>query len=192
MLGPRRRPVLGAALVVGASRASARREVERQSQQQSQQQEAINREAEAKRRQEEEQEARVKKAVGEALAAQQLASRAPGSDLNLTPAQAPMPNRSPSPMLPPRPSAEASGLGLAAQIQTPPSTYHRPDQQGVFRGDAEIAAVGVGVTTPVSSGGNGGPSKAFIVYCPGCGNSCSLDDFFCRKCGRKQPREGRD
>ena len=63
----RRRPIVGAAVVVAASRSAAKREVERQAQQNALAQQAIAMEAERKRREEAERDARTKAAIDEAL-----------------------------------------------------------------------------------------------------------------------------
>ncbi|KAI8649182.1 hypothetical protein NCS57_01454400 [Fusarium keratoplasticum] len=67
MFGRRRRPILGAAVVVGASRAAARHEVERQAVMDTQRELEIQREVELRRRNEEEQERRMQRAVDEAI-----------------------------------------------------------------------------------------------------------------------------
>ncbi|OCK82352.1 hypothetical protein K432DRAFT_349245 [Lepidopterella palustris CBS 459.81] len=67
MFGPRR-PVLGAAVLVGASRSAARREVEKQAQQNAEMQRAAERAADQKRRDEEEMERRTQLAIDEAIA----------------------------------------------------------------------------------------------------------------------------
>jgi len=68
MFGPRRRrPVLGAALVVGASRASAKHEVERQVAAEAQRESDIDRAAEEKYRRKQEQDIRAQRAAEEAL-----------------------------------------------------------------------------------------------------------------------------
>ncbi|WAO91331.1 Hypothetical protein NCS54_00879800 [Fusarium falciforme] len=67
MFGRRRRPILGAAVVVGASRSAARHEVERQAAMNTQRELEIQREVELQRRNEEEQERRMQRAVDEAI-----------------------------------------------------------------------------------------------------------------------------
>ncbi|KAH6609301.1 hypothetical protein Trco_002647 [Trichoderma cornu-damae] len=67
MFNRRRRPVLGAAVLVGASRAAARHEVERQAVMDSQREMEIQREVEARRRQEAELDQRTQRAVDEAM-----------------------------------------------------------------------------------------------------------------------------
>ncbi|KAK3323143.1 hypothetical protein B0T19DRAFT_476299 [Cercophora scortea] len=67
MFGRRRRPVLGTAVVIGASRAAARHEVQKQSTSQLQYEDDVAREAERKRQEEAEQEERTQRAVEQAL-----------------------------------------------------------------------------------------------------------------------------
>jgi len=216
MFGPRRRPVLGTALIVGASRASARREVDRQSQQQSQQQGAIEREAEAKRRREEEQDARVKRAVEEAIAVNAARGLSPGlgggmgvglgpSGSGSTPAPSPASPFSASPLPQPQqrqqqqqqiaPVADMSPISAPPSVYYPPGPTHegRVNVADVAMGEVGIAASRAGsVSSPGAVGASGSMAPpAFVVYCPACGNSCGLEDLFCRKCGRKQPRDGR-
>ncbi|KAL5371813.1 hypothetical protein DPSP01_013994 [Paraphaeosphaeria sporulosa] len=64
----RRRPLLGAALVVGASRSAARHEVEREAQRSAEMQWAAEKAAVDKRREEEERDRRTQLALDEAIA----------------------------------------------------------------------------------------------------------------------------
>jgi hypothetical protein len=63
----RGRPLLGAAVVVGASRSAARHEVAKQEQRNSEMQRAADSEAERKRREEEERDRRTQQAIDEAI-----------------------------------------------------------------------------------------------------------------------------
>jgi len=83
MFGPRRHPILGTAAVVGASRASARHEVERQTEAQAQREWEVQREAEQRNRQKAEEDARIQRAAEQALKAQ--AASHPPSAPNLVP-----------------------------------------------------------------------------------------------------------
>ncbi|KAL4728700.1 hypothetical protein ACLX1H_003099 [Fusarium chlamydosporum] len=67
MFGRRRRPILGAAVVVGASRAAAKREVRKQDLIATERDLEIQRGIELQRRQEDEQERRTQRAVEEAM-----------------------------------------------------------------------------------------------------------------------------
>lgn len=64
----RRRPLLGAAVVVGASRSAARHEVERQAQRNAEMQLAADRAADKQRREEDERDRRTQLAIDEAIA----------------------------------------------------------------------------------------------------------------------------
>ncbi|RKK59529.1 hypothetical protein BFJ69_g17300 [Fusarium oxysporum] len=67
MLRRRRRPILGAAVVVGASRTAARHEVQQQELVEAQREDEIQRGIELRRREEEEQDLRTQRAVDEAI-----------------------------------------------------------------------------------------------------------------------------
>lgn len=67
MFGPRRRPILGAAVLVGASRSAARHEVKKQGQQNSEMEMAAERAADQKIREEAEMERRTQLAIDEAI-----------------------------------------------------------------------------------------------------------------------------
>lgn len=67
MFGRRRNPLLATAVVVGASRSAARREVGKQSNNQAQYEQDVQREAERREREEKEQEVQTQRAVDEAL-----------------------------------------------------------------------------------------------------------------------------
>jgi hypothetical protein len=64
----RRRPILGTAILVGASRSAARHEMEKQKQRDAETQIAIERAADKKRREEEENDRRTQLAIDEAIA----------------------------------------------------------------------------------------------------------------------------
>ncbi|KAH7112212.1 hypothetical protein B0J11DRAFT_619797 [Dendryphion nanum] len=74
----RRRPILGAALLVGASRSAARNEVEKQAQRSAETQMAAERAVDKSRREEEERERRTQLAIDEAIARER--SRAQNAD----------------------------------------------------------------------------------------------------------------
>jgi hypothetical protein len=176
MFGPRRRPILGTALVIGASRASARREVERQTalqaqrewdiqraaearaRQQADEEARIHRAAEEKQRKKEEEDARVKKAVEEAVAKSVAEAQAQqGGPGYYTPPPQVMP-----------------GMVVGADGMGPPPAY--------------VAAPGPGglqqVPTVVMAAQ--GDPKGSVRYCTSCGTSCDVMDRFCRTCGLRQ------
>ncbi|KAK3896600.1 hypothetical protein C8A05DRAFT_39854, partial [Staphylotrichum tortipilum] len=126
---PRRRPLLNTALVIGASRASARREVERQTAAQAQreydvqraaeqqmrlqrEEEArIHRAAEEKQRKKEEEDERVRKAVEEAVAKNTLATQQGQQAAGYyTPP-------------PPPPMGVVPGMGMPGDGMGPPPAY---------------------------------------------------------------------
>lgn len=159
MFGRRRRPILGTALVIGASRASARHEVQRQvaaqsqrefqiqqeveyrSRQKEEEEARIQRAAEAKQRQKEEEEARIQRAVEEAIKAQTAAAPTP-------PVAAPI---ALVPGMPPPPPPPYAAQGMGGPVLQP---------------------------VPVLA-----PEAQNCRYCPGCGNACELMDRFCSSCG---------
>jgi len=187
MFGRRRRhPVLGTAVVIGASRASARREVERQTAVQAQQASEIERSAEAKRRQEEAEELRIQKAVEGAIAKASFGATAvavPGASARLVQAGQPLvsPSSSSSTSSPTF-SAGANMNYPLPSVETPENTPTTPQFYNM-KGPADTA----GVSFPAAASSSFSSSQAASVrYCPACGNACELSDDFCRKCGRKQ------
>lgn len=173
MFGHRRHPVLGTAVVVGASRASARREVEQQTALESQQASQTHQSAEAKRRQGDEQDMRNQKTVEEALAKASFGATAvavPAASPRLVQAGQPLGSAGT-----PHSSSPAAYYQLgSAEIpqNTPPTAQFFKGSQGA-----------TGVLMPA---GDHGPA---IQYCPGCGNACEAADLFCGQCGRKQTQE---
>ncbi|KAF4456809.1 hypothetical protein F53441_1160 [Fusarium austroafricanum] len=67
MFGRRRRPILGAVVVYGASRAAVKHEVRKQELMASERDREIEREVDLRRREEEEQELRTQRAVDETM-----------------------------------------------------------------------------------------------------------------------------
>jgi len=167
MFGRRRRPILGTALVIGASRASARHEVQRQvaaqtqrdyqiqqeveyrSRQKEEEEARIQRAAEDKQRQKEEEEARIQRAVDEAIRAQ-AAAAAP-------PVQA------------------AAPIALVPGMPPPPPPPYAPQTMG----GPVLQPV------PVMA-----PEAQNCRYCPSCGNGCELMDRFCSRCGLNLSKQG--
>ncbi|KAJ4202408.1 hypothetical protein FSOLCH5_008627 [Fusarium solani] len=118
MFGRRRRPILGAAVVVGASRAAARHEVERQAVVDTQRELEIQREVELRRRNEEEQERRMQRAVDEAIQKAAVENPAPqpsAAALVPPPPQQYYSTRSPIPV-------QAQDVGLLATMPGQPYT----------------------------------------------------------------------
>ncbi|KAK5652397.1 hypothetical protein OQA88_10589 [Cercophora sp. LCS_1] len=172
-------PILGTALVVGASRASARQEVERQAslqaqqqllqqQQQAQQRQEIERQAELKKRQDEETEERVKKAVAEALQASTIANASAAFPPGVAPVAGSI-------------ATMQIGAGTHEDFPPPPTPLVVPPGQFGTPQNSSIS--------PRSSLASGGAPAPNIQYCAGCGNGCDLMDLFCRRCGRSLKRE---
>ncbi len=179
MFGPRRRPILGTALVIGASRASARREVERQTAAQAQrewdvqraaeqqvraqreEEERIHRAAEEKQRRKEEEEERVKRAVEEAVAKSTAAQQQQQGQYYGGP--------------PPPPP----GMGMPGDVMGPPPAYVAAP------GSVPPGPGGLQHVPTVVMAAQGDP-KGSVRYCTSCGTSCDVMDRFCRTCGLRQ------
>ncbi|KAK4209505.1 hypothetical protein QBC37DRAFT_450200 [Rhypophila decipiens] len=187
MFGRRRNPLLATAVVVGASRSAAKRQVNRESSNQAQYEQDVQKEVERKKREEEEQEARTQRAVDEALRRAGVAAYAVDqqqSGASAGPSWQPggqLPQHQMSQTSPP-PSMEFSSA-------TPQNSPTKPEfQQGGGTGSLGIAqtqsTMNVPRTpTPLSLG-----TAEANQYCPACGNACKMDDMFCRRCGHKQDR----
>ncbi|KAB5542755.1 hypothetical protein GE09DRAFT_225520 [Coniochaeta sp. 2T2.1] len=179
MFGRRRRPILGAAVVIGASRSAARREVQQQAVIQSQREIEIQREVDMRRREEVEQERRTQRAIDEAVKAAVTDSQA--STQQSPVAVQPQPPQQPYATMPPMPS----------QIQdTTPRVQPEPSMQALYPQ--------VPPYTPLPPSLDGRPKSAQGIsstginarFCFQCGFACGVDDKFCRRCGVKQVRQG--
>lgn len=174
MFGRRRRPLLATAVVVGASRSAARREVGRATAGQAQYEQDVEQEAERKRREEEGQEARTQRAVDEALKRAGVAGYADQPPSTAGSSTRPVQQRQ---------SAQAGALPVSVTPQNSPT---KPEFQPHPQTLAPVGPQGgdaLRTPTPMSLGEEGA-----IQYCPACGNACQMEDMFCRKCGRKQVR----
>lgn len=195
MFGRRRRPILGAAVVVGASRAAARHEVQRQAVMDTQRELEIQREVELRRRNEEEQERRMQRAVDEAVQKAAVENPVPQPS---TAAFAPPPpqqyysTQSPIPvqtqdagLLAAMPGQQPyiPGPNLSPSIQ-PEQLMPSPPQPPAYsprslsQDGRPRSAQGVSPTVPAT-----GPTTK---YCTQCGFACQVGDRFCRQCGTKQ------
>lgn len=166
------RPILGTALVLGASHHIARREAERQMSAQEQREWEIERRAEERRRQEREQEARVQRAVDEAMKtanAKNANASAPGNQYVVA---SPVPVATAVPLQPTQAvyqgAPRSSMLDVGDTLAPPPSYTPRSVSPGAQPGPVLV------------------PDTQNVQYCPACGNACELGDRFCRKCGTKQ------
>mgnify|MGYP006877403929 CR=1 FL=1 len=81
MFGRRRRPILGAAVLVGASRAAARSEVQKQTQRDAETQIAVETAADRKWREERENERRTQLAIDEAIAKEKSRTENQGANM---------------------------------------------------------------------------------------------------------------
>lgn len=177
----RRNPVLGTAIVIGASRASARREVERQSalqaqqqqqqqQQQMQQQQETERQAEMKKRQDEENEARIKKAVVEALEASKANVDSPTTAVT---------DKFQTYTI----AGSSSGTAISARATSPFSLDMRGDVSPPPAAHLAVSPgqFGTPQNSPISPRSSlvSGVHTPKIHYCVGCGNGCDLTDWFC-------------
>lgn len=168
MFGRRRRPLLGAAVLVGASRASARHEIQRQAALDSQREMVMRQELEAQRLREAEQEKETRRLVQEEV--QRATSNNPNTASSSTDSSQPLQqlHNSPPPSYPP--------------------AYH---ESNIRQGDATPTN-----SRQVSAGDNtynnheaeasSGPEVAGKTrHCTQCGAVCQVRDRFCWKCGAK-------
>ncbi len=168
--GRRRRPILGTALVIGASRASARHEVERQMSAQAQREWDIERAAEAKNREKREQDARVQRSVEEALKKSNVTGNTcdpTGNTCNPSVSQAAPPIVSQGA---PQLNALNTGIPNTGIPLVPPPSYTAAQNTGPGMQPATLLV----------------SDMQKIQYCPACGNGCDIMDRFCRKCGARQ------
>ena len=186
MFGPRRRrvgaPILGTALVIGASQQAARREVQLAASAQVQRDLEIERAAEAKHRREREEDARVQRAVEEAMK-NSNANVGPPSPPGAYPGAAPPPGVY-YPGYPPP-------AGVYAGAPPPPGVYPPPPVPQGYQGAPQQRSLDPGNPPPAYTPQNTGrptpgSSTRKSQYCPECGNACTMADRFCRQCGAKQ------
>ncbi|OOQ82283.1 hypothetical protein PEBR_39509 [Penicillium brasilianum] len=158
MYGRRRRPLLGAAVLVGASRASARHEVERQAALDYQRELAIRQEVEAQRLRDAEQEKATQRLVQEEV--QRAISTNPNTASSSMAASQPLqqPHNSPPPSYPP------------AYHESNIRSGHSTDN--VYNDHQAAASTGTEAV---------GKTR----HCTECGVVCQEKDRFCWKCGAK-------
>ncbi|KAH7034558.1 uncharacterized protein B0I36DRAFT_405013 [Microdochium trichocladiopsis] len=195
MFPRRRRPLLGAAVLVGASKSAARHEVQKQTVMDAQREVEIQREVEARRRQEVEQERRTQRAVDEAM------KKAATDNQNL---------QQSAPAMVPPPAQQVYNTQPAMPIQTQdrghlmttpgqpyiPVTNAAPNRQPEQLMRAPSPQVPAYLSGSLSQDGR--PKSAQGIsstapaldsnarYCTQCGFACKLSDRFCRQCGAKQ------
>ncbi|KAH7111167.1 hypothetical protein B0J13DRAFT_516338 [Dactylonectria estremocensis] len=180
MFGRRRRPVLGAAVLVGASRAAARHEVQKQVVMDSQREIQVEREVEARRMQEEEQERRTQRAVEEAMKKAATDNQAYQQSAAPTVLQSPQQfynNQPPIPMQDTGFLMTTPGQPYTLVMDAGPS--NQPNQP--MR--APSPQVPIHFSTGPALGSN-------ARYCTQCGFACQVGDRFCCQCGAKQVDQG--
>lgn len=179
MFGRRRRPILGAAVVVSASRAAARREVQQQAAMESQREMQVQYEVDARIRQEAEQERRTRRAVDDAIkeasekqAAQQMPPQPAQQSYNTQP---PLPTSG----LQDTPATNATFVQQPEQLRRTPSPQLPQYSLASLPLEARPkSAQGLSAGMPAVGSKN--------RYCTQCGFGCQLGDKFCRQCGAKQ------
>ncbi|KAG8677730.1 hypothetical protein FPOAC2_03843 [Fusarium poae] len=173
MFGRRRRPILGAAVVVGASRAVAKHEVRKQELIATEREEEIQREVELRRRQEEEQELRTQRAVDEAMKRAALEEKATqGAAVTMSP---------------PLPQYQASYPSMQVQTRDM-GLYNSVEDAGPI-----IQAAPAYQLAPQTRDGNSQNAQTprqrsglTLQYCTQCGFRLEVMDRFCRECGTKK------
>ncbi|KAM6529223.1 hypothetical protein FALCPG4_007370 [Fusarium falciforme] len=194
MFGRRRRPILGAAVVVGASRSAARHEVQRQAAMDTQRELEIQREVELRRRNEEEQERRMQRAVDEAIQKaavenpppqQSAAALAPPPPQQYYSAQSPIPVQTQDmgflATMPGQPYTPGTNVSPSIQPeQLMPSPLQPPaySPRSLSQDGRPRSAQGISPTVPAAG--------LTTKYCTQCGFACQVGDRFCRQCGAKQ------
>ncbi|KAL7907595.1 hypothetical protein GGI35DRAFT_481266 [Trichoderma velutinum] len=186
MFGRRRRPVLGAAVLVGASRAAARHEVQRQAVVQSQREMDIQREVDIRRLQEVEMEQRTQRAVDEAM--------------KKAATENPVPQQSAPVIVSPPPQQFYNGQP-PIQMQTPPGQSYtlatntmpgvQPEQivRSLSPQPPAYSSESPLQDRPKSAQGIGSASPALesnVRFCTQCGFGCQIGDKFCSRCGAQQ------
>lgn len=200
MFGRRRRPILGAAVLVGASRASAKREVQKQAMMDSQRDIEIEREVEARRRQEAEQEQQIQYAVDEAMKKAATDNQAPQQSAAAIMPQPPQQFYNTQPPIP----IQTQDMGFS--MTTPGQPYTSvPNAARSVQPEQLMRAPSPQVPTYLSGSPSqdGRPTSARGIsstgpalgsnaqYCTQCGFACQVEDRFCRRCGAKQVSQER-
>ncbi|KAK1825992.1 hypothetical protein QBC39DRAFT_376914 [Podospora conica] len=172
----RRRPVLGTALIIGASRGAARREVSKQTaaqqQQSAQNSDEVNRqvtakqqEEEARKREQDEQEVRIQKAVEEAVRKAAPVSVGGGGEGRGSTA------------------VYAGGEG----VQEPRPAMLAPEgeagRRGSFVGAPLVGNGPGGVEVMPAAAREVGGAVGEVLFCGKCGLRGEVGDGFCRRCG---------
>ncbi|EXA29025.1 hypothetical protein FOVG_19411 [Fusarium oxysporum f. sp. pisi HDV247] len=182
MFGRRRRPILGAAVVVGASRTAARHEVQQQELVEAQREDEIQRGIELRRREEEEEELRTQRAVDEAMKKAALENQAAQQSAAAV-------------LSPPLPRYHDNYPSMPVQTQDMgfhnPITNAGPSTQAVPAYPLGSQSQEGRLQSAQDSGFIAPASRPQTQYCPQCGFACQGGDRFCRQCGAKQVHQGR-
>jgi len=164
MFPRRRRPLLGAALIVGASRSAAKHEVQKQSLQNEQAQMAADRAAEKKVREQEEMARRNQLAIDEAIAKERSRTE--------------------------QTHKQQTGSGT---VPAQPCTAHGNERAPPYVEYSYAAGHNTRAPQPQPNiSYNPGASEmqgANFRYCANCGYRCQLGDRFCSGCGQMQPTD---
>lgn len=164
MYGRRRRPILGAAVLVGASRASARHEIQRQAEREA----VMRQEMEAQRMREAEKEKQTQRLVQEEVQRAISTNQNTASSSTEPSQHLQQPQNPPPPAYPP--SYQESNISSANTIPTSSRQVSaRDDVYNDQKTAASPAAEAVGKTR----------------HCTQCGVVCQVRDKFCWKCGAK-------
>lgn len=168
MYGRRRRPILGAAVLVGASRASARHEIERQTALDYQREMMMRQELEAQKLREAEQEKATRRLVQEEV------QRANSNN----------------------PNTASSSMDSAQPVQqlynSPPPSYPPAyHESNIRQGDAtptnsrQVSARDNIDNNHEAEASTGNQVAGKVRHCTQCGVVCQVQDRFCWKCGVK-------
>ncbi|OKO98597.1 hypothetical protein PENSUB_9037 [Penicillium subrubescens] len=168
MYGRRRRPLLGAAVLVGASRASARHEIQRQAALDYQREMVMRQELEAQRLRDEEQEKATRRLVQEEV--QRATSNNPNTASSSMDSSQPLQqlHNSPPPSYPPAYHESNIRPGDA----TPTNSRQVSARDNIYNNHESEASTGPEVA---------GKTR----HCTQCGVVCQVQDRFCWKCGAK-------
>ncbi|QPC78089.1 hypothetical protein HYE68_008841 [Fusarium pseudograminearum] len=178
MFGRRRRPILGAAVVVGASRAAAKHEVRNQELAANERDREIQREIELRRYEDERQELRTQRAVDEAMrkAALQEQAAQQSNTVMQTPQQPQYNETYPVVQVQTRDMGLYNSVDNARTVFEPAPAYRLATE---FVEERPQKA-------PISSPAPGPRAQ----YCTQCGVFRQDTDRFCRQCGAKQLSAG--
>jgi len=196
MFGRRRRPVLGAALVVGASRSAAKYEVQKQAQLDAARDAEIQREIERRKYEEEEQQRRTQLAVDEAVK-KANSNNQPDQYINVSSQPPPPPHQAvyqgPAPL--PYPAMTGAAYGLPSNApNVAPSYQPQAPGLGVLPGatPSYLAPPYMVPARPQSSEGLASPAPFLTpmpTNCRECGYLCAPKDTFCSRCGGRLVKE---